>query len=328
MQLVGAFAAETAGQHDQQLFEVGIERRVDALLNPELDPHDHRLCGRDHGGAALDIGDGNFGGGGPCRDRDIQQRLLYLGEADGVFPDEVMVDRIGSHQSRQQSPKQEGVGAGANGEMQVGHLGGLRAARINDDQLARGILANVIEVVAGIGETMRDPGVRTDHQQEIAAMHILRGVTGLAAEHMAVDPEVAGLLLRQRVEDIARTERAQERIGIGAAGVVALPAPAIERQALAAVPVDQVSHPLGDLGNRDIPRDRIEAAVGATAQRRREPVLVVRVVRNARRLVAEIALRFRAGTIAPDLFDMPVIDQDFDAAIDVTEIAGRLVPCA
>src|SRR6202040_3883378 len=117
-----------------------------------------------------------------------------------------------------------------------------------------------------IGKAMRDPWVGPDHEQQIAVVDILGGVTGLTAEHMAVDPEVAGLLLRQRVEDIARTERAQERVGIGAAGVVALPATAIERQALAAVPVDQVSHPPGDLGNRDVPRDRIESAVGATTQ--------------------------------------------------------------
>ena len=64
---------------------------------------------------------------------------------------------------------------------------------------------------------------------------VLGGVAGLAAEHVAVDPEVAGLLLRERVEDIARTERPQERLGIGAAGVVALAATAIEREALAAV---------------------------------------------------------------------------------------------
>src|SRR5258708_8535526 len=64
-------------------------------------------------------------------------------------------------------------------------------------------------MVAGIRETMRDPRVRTNHEQEIAVVHILRSVTGLAAKHMAVNPEVAGFLLRQRVEDIARTECAQ-----------------------------------------------------------------------------------------------------------------------
>ena len=108
--------------------------------------------------------------------------------------------------------------------------------------------------------------------------------------------------------------------------MVTLPATAIKRQALAAVPVNQILYPLGDLGDRDIPTDRIEPAIGAAAQRRRQPVLVVRIEWNARRLVAEIALRLRAGPIAPDFFDMPFIDQDFDTAIDVTQIAGGLVP--
>jgi hypothetical protein len=183
-------------------------------------------------------------------------------------------------------------------------------------------------MVAGIRKTVRDPWVCTNYQQEIAAVHILGGVTGLAAEHVTVDPEIPGFLLRQCVEDIARTKRAQECIGIGAAGVVALAATAIERHALAAVPVDQASHPRGDFGNRDIPFDRVEPAVGATPQRRGEPVLVVRIIRDARGFIAKIALRFRAGAIAPDLLDTPVIDQDFDPAIDITEIAGGLVPYA
>ena len=42
-----------------------------------------------------------------------------------------------------------------------------------------------------------------DHEQQVAVMDVFGGVAGLAAEHLAVDPEVAGLLLRQRVEDVA-----------------------------------------------------------------------------------------------------------------------------
>src|SRR5258705_3139692 len=164
-------------------------------------------------------------------------------------------------------------------------------------------------MVAGIRETMRDPRVRTNHEQEIAVVHILRSVTGLAAKHMAVNPEVAGFLLRQRVEGIARTECAQERTGISAASVVALAATTIERHALAAMPVDEISHPLGDFGDRHLPVDRIKPAVGATAQWSGEPVLVVRIVRDARRFVAEIPLRFWAGTVASDLLDVSLVDQ-------------------
>ena len=50
------------------------------------------------------------------------------------------------------------------------------------------------------------------------------------------------------------------------------------------------------------------------------------IVWNPRGLIAEIALRFRVGTVAAHLGDAVILDQDFDAAIDVAEIAGGLSP--
>src|SRR6266436_3866802 len=73
--------------------------------------------------------------------------------------------------------------------------------------------------------------------------------------------------------------------------------------------------------------DRIKPAVGATPQWSGEPVLVVRIVRDARRFVAEIPLRFWAGTVASDLLDVSLVEQYFDPAIYITKIAGCLVPC-
>ena len=63
-------------------------------------------------------------------------------------------------------------------------------------------------MIARIGEAVRDPGICTDDKQEIAMMYVFGGVARLAAEHVAVDPEVAGFLLRKRVEGAARTQRA------------------------------------------------------------------------------------------------------------------------
>ena len=157
-------------------------------------------------------------------------------------------------------------------------------------------------------------------------VHVLGGVAGLAAEQMAVDPEVAGLLLRQRVEGVARAERAQHAAGIGAPGMVALAAAAIQRKALAAVAIDQLAQPCRDLRNRRVPVDRLEAAVGAPAQRRGEPVAVMGIEGNPRGLVAEIALRLRIVAVAADLDDLAVSDLNLDAAIDVADIAGGLAP--
>jgi hypothetical protein len=157
-----------------------------------------------------------------------------------------MVDTVGTDKRSQQRPKEKRVRAGTNREMQIRHFGGFGSPWINDDQLACGILADLIEMVARIGEAVRDPGICTDDKQEIAMMYVLGGVARLAAEHMAIDPEVAGFLLRKGVEDATRTQRAQQSSGIGTAGVVALPTAAIKGNTLAAIPVDEVSQPLRD----------------------------------------------------------------------------------
>ena len=87
--------------------------------------------------------------------------------------------------------------------MQIRHFGSFGSPGINDDQLACGILADLIEMIARIGEAVRDPGICADDKQEIAMMHVFGGMAGLAAEHVAIDPEVAGFLLRKGVEDAA-----------------------------------------------------------------------------------------------------------------------------
>src|SRR5450432_445772 len=125
---------------------------------------------------------------------------------------------------------------------------------------------------------------------------------------------------------MARAEPAQQGRRIGAAGVIALTAAAIEREAFAAVTIYQVAQPRGDFRYRSVPIDFIEAAVGTAAQRRRQPVPVMGVERNSRGLVAEIALRFRILTVAAHFGDTALIDQDLDAAIDIADIAGGLLP--
>ena len=59
---------------------------------------------------------------------------------------------------------------------------------------------------------------------------------------------------------------------VGAAEVVALPAAAVVEDRLAAVLVAHRARPRGDLGDRRVPVDLLERAVGAPAQRRRQPV--------------------------------------------------------
>src|ERR1700760_1837958 len=47
---------------------------------------------------------------------------------------------------------------------------------------------------------------------------------------------------------------------------------------------------------------------------------------NPRRLVAEVAFRLRIIAVTAHLGDLAVIDEDLDAAIDVADVAGGLLP--
>ena len=235
--------------------------------------------------------------------------LLHLGEPGRVLLHEFVVDGVAPDQRRRGSRP-------AGTRQRPGRTARCRSA-ISAVSVRRGSIT--ISLRAGslriwfrwsraFGKAVRDPGIGADHEQQVAMMDILGGVAGLAAEHVAVDPEIAGLLLRQRVEDMPRAERAQKRVGIGAAGVIALAAAAIERKALAAVAIDHLAQP-----RRRSPQiavshvDRVEPAVGASAQRRGQPVAVMRVVGNARRLVAEITLRFRVVAVAAHLGDPALV---------------------
>jgi hypothetical protein len=52
----------------------------------------------------------------------------------------------------------------------------------------------------------------------------------------------------------------------------------------------------------------------------------MRIERNARGLVAEIALRLRVLAVAAHLGNFALVDQNLEAAIHVAEIAGCLTP--
>ena len=87
--------------------------------------------------------------------------------------------------------------------MQVGDFGDLGAPRIDDDQLPQRISLDPVQLVTRVGKAVRKSGIAADREQQITVMHIFRRVARLAAEQVAVEPEVSGLLLRQGVEDVA-----------------------------------------------------------------------------------------------------------------------------
>ncbi len=123
---------------------------------------------------------------------------------------------------------------------------------------------------------------------------------GSRAEHLALHPELAGLLLRQRVGAILHAERLQRRIAICATQMVSLSAAAVVEDALAAVlRADRCSSFCAISRMAVRPVDRLVRSVGPPAHRRAQAVRAVLVVVQPLRLLAHVALRDRMGSCRP-----------------------------
>ena len=118
--------------------------------------------------------------------------------------------------------------------MDVGHLRGVGDHRVDDDHRAAGILGDLVEHDAGAREALRHPRVLADEHRHLGVFELAAGVT---AVEVGVDPRLTGLLLRERVGAVVRTEHLEERAAVSAAEMVALPAAAVVEDLVAAVGV-------------------------------------------------------------------------------------------
>ena len=122
---------------------------------------------------------------------------------------------------------------GADLQVDVGELGGLGAARIDDDQRARRILGDLLERDARARDRVRVPRVLAEEERHVAVLEV--GARRGRAEHAVAHPELAGLLLRERARAVARAERAPRRRRVRAGQVVPLAAAAVIEDRVAAV---------------------------------------------------------------------------------------------
>lgn len=241
------------------------------LLDAQLDAHGHRLRRENQVDGPFDVHTGHFGVRDPGVHRYFRQHGGDLVEAFGVLGEESLVRATPFEQQREERAQQVGVGARPQREVQVGQLRGLGAPRIDHDHPAVRVVLERVERVPGVAEPVRLPGVAAEHDQQVAVLDVLGGVHDRRAEQVAVDPEVAGLLLRQRVEVPRRVHPLQQRRAVGAAGVVAL-ATAADVGERAGPPGRGVGVPdrvqlHGDLGERGVPVDGLVRAVGPPSQR-------------------------------------------------------------
>ena len=297
-----------------------------ALLDAELDANHHRGRGEHHVDRALDVGDRYLGMGDPGLDRYRRQSLTHLIEADGVGGEEVRRLTAAPQNRREHRSEKEGIRAGAELQMQVGHLGHLRAPRVDDDHPAAGRLLDLVDGVARRLEAVRHPRIAAEHDEQIGVLDVLGGMTELRSEEVAVDPEIARLFLRQRIEVLGRTEVIAQRGEPGGAEVIALTAAAVECNRVAAVLGVQRVQPRGDLPERGLPGHRLVGAVRGAPQRRRQPVGMIAVPLQTLRLLAQVACRAPVRPVAADARDRAAVGGDLESAVHVAKDARRLAP--
>ena len=160
-----------------------------------------------------------------------------------------------------------GGAAGEGTEMDVGQVGALAATRIDHDHRAVGVVRDRLQDPARLGEAVRLPRVLAPEHGDLGVFVVAGGVTARLAEQLAVDPELARLLLSECVRVEPDAERSPRRRPVPAAEVVALSPAAVEHDLLAAVFVDDIAEAGGALGARRVPVDRFVGAVGATPHR-------------------------------------------------------------
>ena len=212
-------------------------------------------------------------------------------------------------QHGEQRGEQVGVAAGhrAGGGCRRGRRSRCGAGSTTIER-ALGIVGDRLEVAPGLREAVRLPRVLAPEHGDLGVLVVAGRVAAGPAEQLAVDPELARLLLGQGVGAVADAERVARRRAVAAAEVVALAAAAVEEDRRAAVGVDDVTEAGGDLGDGRVPVDRLERAVGPPAQRRGQAVRTVLVVVEAQGLLARVALGGRVGLVAADPSDRRPVD--------------------
>ena len=287
-------------------------------------------------------GDARRRGEPPCRPAD--QILVDAGDlaelgdidrsepfVDGLETDGVLAEpRLGGQpfldDHRDHRRQQPGVAARCDLEVEVGEFGGLGDPRIDHDHRALFVLGDRLERGAGARDAVAHPWVLADEEGDFAVVELAaHGV----AEHDAVDPDFAALLLADGAAAVPATETLVQRGAVGPAQMVALTAAPVVDDLVAAELVADRTETLGHLARRRVPVDLFEGAVVTAAKRVEHPFAsTVLVVVESQRLLARVPLRRRMVLVATDAFERVPdrTETDLDTAVALTQDACRLVP--
>ena len=256
-------------------------------LHAQVFDHRHALGPRDALGHLAQQGDVDAAGLGAVGHRDALQDLGHAGVAGGVLGQPLLGDQTFLDQDRCQCGQAPRIGARAHGEVVVRHLGGLAAARVDDDHRAIRVLLDLAQDHPCAREAVRLERVLAQEDRDLGVLEVAMHA---GAHHLALDPGFAGLLLRQGVGAVDHAQGLDGAVGIGAAEVVALAAAAVVEDAGAAVLGFDGGQLFGDLPDGGGPVDVFVAAVGAPPLRAGDAVGAVLIEVHALRLLADVAL--------------------------------------
>ncbi len=209
--VVGTAPRVVPGQQPDEAVQVAVERRVQVHLHAEILDHRDTLRACD---ALRDPTQQRLfhpADAGVLGHRDRLQHGLDVGIARGVLVEPRTRHESVLHDDRGQRRQAPGVGAGAHGEVEVRHGGGLAAPRIDDDQRAGWIVLDRLQQRPRPREAVRLPRVLADEDGHFAMLEV---AVDAAAHHLSLHPGFAGLLLGQRIGAVLHPERLQRVVGI------------------------------------------------------------------------------------------------------------------
>ncbi len=194
---VRAFLAEVTGHEVEQSREVIVQRAVrrvfEAQIRPDAGLLRLRVAPRD-----LTHPRGIQSRLARVRiDRNRHQQRAHVVPAHATLSDELLVLKPFLHDRAQHREHQVRVAARPHLQENVRLLRRLRAQRIDHDQRAVRVLREILDQRTRLRHAVRLPRVRPDHEQVVRVVRVLGRVAVLLAEQLAVDPEPAGLLLRE-----------------------------------------------------------------------------------------------------------------------------------
>ena len=176
--------------------------------------------------------------------------------------------------------------------------------------------------VAGVGNAMRLIRIGADEQHVVGVFDIFGGMAGLVTKEATVDPEVAGLFLRQRRIDEAALHRLVQLLAVHATQMVALATATVKGKGRSAMLLADCRQAPCNLVQRLVPADANEAAVGLTLQGVPQAILMMLIVFQTGRFLADVPPGYRMFLVAANARELPIFYGDCQSAIARTEDAG------